>query len=161
MLALRSLSRKSGSLLHRPSQQSGKVQSAGVARRLLSNPSSPKELASTGIRPPRVVRSLLVGSAVGLATPFYVIVGIGRIWTGYLPKSTAGQFIKFITGSLIGGGSFVLITNYAMPFMKNNSDIVLPFAVSNGISAAFWYTIMESIFGLKKMMQPITTNIDR
>jgi hypothetical protein len=41
-----------------------------------------------------------------------------------------------------------LIYSYIGPFLWNNAEFVLPFALSNGAAAAFWCTAVESYFGV-------------
>ena len=39
----------------------------------------------------------------------------------------------------------------AGPFLRDHSDLVLPFALANATSAAFWYAVLETKLGLDGM----------
>lgn len=95
------------------------------------------------VTPPYPVRALLVGSSVGLASPVFAVAGAAYFWFNYLPKSNAGITTKYTIGILAGGGMSKLTYQYIWPFLMSNSELVLPFAVANGVSAAFWYSVGE------------------
>ena len=77
--------------------------------------------ASTVIsRPPMAIRTLLVGTSVGLTTPAFVIAGVFQAWLRVMPRSELGSAIKAITGVLIGGGSLTLVYNYVGPFPQRS-----------------------------------------
>jgi hypothetical protein len=101
--------------------------------------------------PPYAVRALLVGSSVGLASPIFGVAGAAYFWFNYMPKSQLGSLTKYSVGLLAGGGMSKLTYSYIWPFLMNNAELVLPFAVANGISAAFWFSVGEAIFGLDKL----------
>ena len=103
-------------------------------------------------RPPRVVRALLVGSSVGLATPAYVIAAVFQAWYRVAPRSDGGRATKFIIGTLMGGGCFKLVSDYVGPFIRDHSELILPFALSNAVMSSFWYVTGESVLGLDMMM---------
>eukprot|EP01038_Epipyxis_sp_PR26KG_P004386 gene4386-6202_t len=99
--------------------------------------------------PPRIVRIAIVGSSVGLASPFFALGGIAQLWFYYLPKSTTGQAIKYLIGFLVGGGMMKLVYHYIGPFLANNSDFILPFALSNAIASSFWFGLADLYFGTR------------
>jgi len=131
-----------------------------LGRRALGNVRPHKSTASTaslvslskGHLPPLPVRAAIVGSSVGLGTPLFAMGGVGFVWFNYLPKTAAGQVVKYIVGLVIGGGAIELTWNYIGPFLRDHSELVLPFALSNGISSAFWYTVAELTLGLDTLM---------
>ena len=102
--------------------------------------------------PPYAVRLALVGSSVGLASPLFIIGGITYGWFNYLPKTDTGRLVKYTSGIAVGGGLIRLIHEYIGPFLMNNSDIVLPFAISNALSATVWYALAEKKFGIEKLV---------
>ena len=106
--------------------------------------------------PPLPVRIALVGSSVGLASPFFALGGVGYMWFQYLPKTAAGTAVKYLVSVIVGGGVVKFIYEYVGPFLWNNSDFVLPFAAANGLSAAFWYTAGEAVFGAELLSGSIT-----
>jgi hypothetical protein len=89
-------------------------------------------------RPPFLIRSALIGVSVTLATPALTVAGVYRIWAGVLPKSPAGHIVKAFIGIGIGGGCFALIYNFVGPALLDYSDLLLPFALSNGVACMFW-----------------------
>ncbi len=99
-----------------------------------------------------VIRTLLVGTSVGLATPAFVIAGVFQAWMRVMPRSELGSAVKAVTGVLIGGGSLTLVYKYIGPFLKDHSELILPFAVSNAIASGFWYTAGELSLGFDAMM---------
>lgn len=46
-----------------------------------------------------------------------------------------------VLGVVLGGGGTVLLGKYVVPFMYNHSEFLLPFALANGLTATFWYTV--------------------
>jgi len=102
-------------------------------------------------RPPFLIRSALIGVSVTLATPAFTVAGVYRIWAGVLPKSAAGHIVKAFIGIGIGGGCFALIYNFVGPALLDYSDLLLPFALSNGVACMFWQGVGELAFGLEAM----------
>jgi hypothetical protein len=88
--------------------------------------------------PPFSVRVALVGSAVGLATPVFVVTGLAMSWYRFLPTQWWGRLLKLASGMLLGGGVFTFIYKFAGPFLLNHADMVLPFALANALTSAFW-----------------------
>ena len=109
--------------------------------------------------PPLVVRIGIISSAVGLATPLFATAGIIQLWYFYLPRSMAGLWLKYIVGFFGGGGVISILYNYAVPFLRDHSNFVLPFAIANGVTSAFWFLIGESAFGLPFMTGVISVEI--
>lgn len=105
-----------------------------------------KDIEST---PPFPVRVAIVCSSVGLCTPLFATLGVGRLWYSYLPKTSNGQVAKYSVGLLIGGGGATLIYQHLLPFLSNHSEVVLPFALSNAVMAGVWYSAAEMYFGFK------------
>ena len=135
---------------HFPQRVNGKINGPvqALKHRFLSS-SIAKEVVS---RPPILVRSMLVGASVGLATPAFVIAGVFQAWVRVMPRSSLGSATKAVVGVLIGGGSLQLVYNYVGPFLRDHSEVVLPFALSNAIASSFWYTVGELSIGLDAMM---------
>ena len=92
-----------------------------------------------------------IGSSVGLASPIFGVGGASYLWFNYMPKSAMGSFMKLTLGLFAGGGMTKLTYSYIWPFLMQNSDLVLPFAVANGVSAAFWFSAGELVFGLDRL----------
>ena len=109
-------------------------------------------------KPPFPLRALIIGSTVGLATPFLAIGGAVQIWLRVLPKSILGRVIKYSTGLVIGGGSVTLLMNHLIPMARDNAEIILPFAISNSIASMFWYGVGETYFGLEVMTGTLATS---
>jgi len=70
----------------------------------------------------------------------------------WLPGTVEGRAAKYIIGVLIGGGGGVLLAKFVIPFMFNHSEFLLPFALANGLTASFWYTVGEVTMGLDAMV---------
>ncbi len=102
--------------------------------------------------PPMPIRAALVGTSVGLGTPFFAIAGVADIWYRYMPSTLEGKLIKYLIGVILGGGGGVLIWDHVLPFMGQHSEFILPFALANGITATFWYTLGELTVGLERMI---------
>jgi hypothetical protein len=103
-------------------------------------------------RPPLAIRAAIVGSSVGLATPLFALGGVARLWFSYLPRTENGRIAKNVIGILLGVGSTGLFYNYVIPFLRYNSDFMLPFAMSNALMATAWYTAAELWLGLDVML---------
>ncbi len=104
------------------------------------------------------VRALLVGSSVGLATPAFVLAAVFQAWWRVAPKTTLGRASKFLIGTVIGGGSVTLVFDYVGPFLRDHSELVLPFALANAVTSSFWYLACESVLGLEMMMGAVMTS---
>lgn len=117
-------------------------------RRACSSPSSAQS-PSIGAFARRV---LLVGGSVGLCTPVFAIGGVVQIWRSVLPKTTQGRVLKTGLGILAGGGISTLVATYALPFLQNNAELVLPFALCNAVAASSWYALSELVFGLPAVL---------
>jgi hypothetical protein len=83
-------------------------------------------------------------------------MGTFQMWWRVAPKTEAGRAAKFIVGSLIGGGSLTLVYEYIGPFLRDHSEIVLPFALANALSSGFWYTLSEAVFGVEVLMGSVS-----
>lgn len=105
--------------------------------------------------PPLLIRTALVGTSVGLASPLFAVAGIGHMWFSYLPRSTLGTLAKYTIGVVAGGGLLKVIYEYVGPFFWSNSDVVLPFAVSNAVASSFWYLAIELGFGMALLRRTI------
>ena len=128
-----------------------------VRRRPISAPnmkylsSTTKKVTDVVTRPPALVRMGIIGSSITLATPIFTIAGLFRVWSSVLPKSAEGLLLKRILSVLIGGGSITLTWFYFIPFLRGYPDLILPFAVSNGVMAMFWHGIAEAAVGLETL----------
>jgi hypothetical protein len=79
----------------------------------------------------------------------HFLSGIYRIWSAVLPKSEIGELVKYGTAVLIGGGALTLFYQYIIPAVLDYADLILPFALSNGLTAAFWMGLGEQVVGLE------------
>ena len=113
--------------------------------------SSADQRASVGHSPPLLVRIGIISSAVGLATPFFATAGFVKFYASYVPRTSAGFYAKNFLTLFGGAGSISLTYNYVIPFFRDHSDFVLPFALANGITAGFWFITGELLFGLPLM----------
>lgn len=100
---------------------------------------------------PFPLRVALVAAATGAATPFFVLAGAALMWTRYLPNSIIGLGIKYGIGVLGGCGIVGLVYNHLAPWVLTHGDLVLPFAVANGVTAGLWYAALETKMGLQWM----------
>ena len=57
------------------------------------------------------------------------------------PLSLSPSLPPAVLGVVLGGGGTVLLGKYVVPFMYNHSEFLLPFALANGLTATFWYTV--------------------
>jgi hypothetical protein len=101
--------------------------------------------------PPLILRIGIITSAVGLATPIFATVGFLRFWMSYLPRTVTGYYLKNVVTVFGSGGTTFLMYNHVIPFFRDHSDFVLPFALSNGIAAGFWFLMGELAVGLPFM----------
>lgn len=101
--------------------------------------------------PPLIVRVGIISSAVGLATPVFAIFGFLKFWLSYLPRTVTGYYLKNVVTVFGGGGTTFLMYSHVIPFFRDHSDFVLPFAISNGITAGFWFMMGELAVGLPFM----------
>jgi hypothetical protein len=112
---------------------------------------NPTALAPGAHVPPFAVRVGLVSTSVGLGTPFFAVGAMARLWYSYLPRGSFGRIFMSMS-YIVGGGGFIhLMINFVVPFMRNHSDFVLPFALSNAVASGFWYSIGEVALGLPFM----------
>lgn len=86
------------------------------------------------------------------------IVGIYRIWSAVLPTTQFGQFIKNTTAVIIGGSALTLFYHYIIPTVMDYADVILPFALSNGVSCVFWMGVGESIVGFEFLVGMATNS---
>lgn len=101
--------------------------------------------------PPLLLRIGIISSAVGLATPIFATAGLLRFWISYLPRTVTGYYLKNVVTVFGSGGTTFLMYNHVIPFFRDHSDFVLPFALSNGIAAGFWFLMGELAVGLPFM----------
>mmetsp|Transcript_22695 Transcript_22695/g.38028 ORF Transcript_22695/g.38028 Transcript_22695/m.38028 type:complete len:589 (+) Transcript_22695:40-1806(+) len=123
----------------------------GACRRYLSHAKQ-----AVTHRPPFLIRTGIIGSSITLATPAFTVAGLFRIWTSVMPKTQSGRFTKYVIGTVIGGGTATLFYNYIGPALWDYSDILLPFALSNGIACVVWQIVGEVCFGLEMMVAGTT-----
>lgn len=97
------------------------------------------------------IRLALVGSSVGMCTPFFATASIIQMWYYFLPRSLLGKFVKYTFSTGFWGISFITLT-YVVPFLRNHSEIILPFAISNALTSGVWYTLAELIFGAEAIL---------
>jgi hypothetical protein len=77
----------------------------------------------------------LVGTTVGLGTPLFATIGVAAAWHRVLPKHPATQAAIILVA---GGGLGTIVYRFVGPFLSEHSEVVLPFAVANGVAATFW-----------------------
>jgi len=92
---------------------------------------------------------VLVGTTVGLGTPIFATAGVVAAWFRFFRFSN--PTVRVISTVVFGGGVGNIIYGWVGPFLYNHAEIVLPFAVGNAISATFWYSVLETRFGLQGM----------
>lgn len=80
-----------------------------------------------------------------------MMTGLVRVWQAILPKTPLGQLFKATTALVIGGGVVKLIVEYAWPALRDHADLVLPFAVCNGVACMFWQGVLEAGIGLEAL----------
>ena len=102
--------------------------------------------------PPLIVRIGIVSSAVGLATPVFATAGILRLWYAYLPRTFMGSNLKILFTIFGGGGIINVLYNYLIPFFRDHSDLIMPFALANAVASGAWLVIGELTFGLPFMV---------
>lgn len=117
-------------------------------RRLCTMPPPPPP-PPRALSPPFPLRVALVGSSVGLATPLYVLGGLVVGWYRLLPQSIGGQWLRTGISALVGGGITTITYHYAAPFLQRHADLVQPFALASGTTAAVWYSVLEARFGIE------------
>jgi len=105
----------------------------------------------SGSVPPFPIRVTIVSLSVGLGTPIYALLGCASIWVRILPKSQIGRAVKTLCTVGLGGGFLTFAYNYVIPFLRDHSDVVLPFALANTISAGFWYGLLDLVLGFDTM----------
>ena len=111
-----------------------------LCRQCVTNAGVPSNVASS------LHRTAFVGVSVGIATPALIPVGVATVWIRILPKQSS--FIKLGVYGIIGGGLLPLLYHYVLPFLKNYSDVIMPFALANGITASALYGFSELLYGL-------------
>jgi len=95
------------------------------------------------------MRALLVGSGVSLGTPLFATAGVALVWQRVLPRQLPG--LRPILTWAMGGGLATLMYQYVGPFLLQHSEVVLPFAAANAVTATFWYVALENLVGLEYM----------
>lgn len=68
-----------------------------------------------------------------------------------MPKTKLGEFLKTTVAVTVGGGILTVVYNYVWPIVRSNSNVILPFALSNGVACMFWQVVLESMFGLSAL----------
>lgn len=109
--------------------------------------SGPKTAIVT--RPPLAVRASLVGSAVALGTPLFAASGVAVFWVRGV--QSLGPGMRMLVYTVVGGGLGTLMLSHVRPLLMYHSEVVLPFAVANGVSAAAWFLVLEATVGLEAM----------
>ena len=109
--------------------------------------------------PPLIIRVGIISTAVGLATPVFATAGVVRIWYSYLPRTAVGQGLKYLIGFFGGGGAISILYNHVIPFLRDHSNFVLPFALANGVASGFWFLVGELTFGLPFMSGVISVDV--
>ena len=102
--------------------------------------------------PPLIIRVGIVSSAVGLATPVFATAGIVRLWYAYLPRTFLGYNLKVLLTIFGGGGIINVLYNYVIPFFRDHSDLIMPFALANAVASGGWLVVGELTFGLPFMV---------
>ena len=91
-------------------------------------------------------RTAFVGVSVGIATPALIPVGVATMWLRMLPRQSS--FIRLGVYVLVGGGLMPLLYHYVLPFLQNYSDVIMPFALANGVTSSALYGFSELLYGL-------------
>ena len=125
--------------------------SVAARKNFCSSTTLSEQRALVGHSPPLLVRVGIVSSAVGLATPFFATAGFLQFYASYVPRTSIGYYVKNFMTLFGGAGSISLTYNYVIPFLRDHSDFVLPFALANGLTAGFWFITGELLFGLPLM----------
>lgn len=99
---------------------------------------------------PFPIRVLLVFLTSTIGTPLYSIGGAIYCWYRILPKYFS-NIEKFIITSVLGIGILGITKQWLIPFFAQHGDIVIPFALCNGIVASTYYILGELLFGLEFM----------
>eukprot|EP00467_Chlorarachnion_reptans_P023119 CAMPEP_0114522194 /NCGR_PEP_ID=MMETSP0109-20121206/20613_1 /TAXON_ID=29199 /ORGANISM="Chlorarachnion reptans, Strain CCCM449" /LENGTH=604 /DNA_ID=CAMNT_0001703397 /DNA_START=211 /DNA_END=2025 /DNA_ORIENTATION=+ len=99
--------------------------------------------------PPFIVRVGLVGASAGVLTPLFATGGLIGAWYKYKPNTVQGAFLKYGSILAVGGSSYTFIFRSLIPFMTHHGELILPFALSNALSASICYGILEKYFGLQ------------
>ncbi|CAE8639406.1 unnamed protein product [Polarella glacialis] len=109
-------------------------------RALSASSSESKETRFSDEQPPVLVRAGLVGASTALMTPIFPIIGFNQLVFRFATPKQQG---------LINGGTSMLYFS-AMVLAPNAfyyAPILLPFAVSNGVTAAALYLAAETALG--------------
>ena len=123
-----------------------------AARQGVRNCGTITETTALKSQPPFAMRVALVGTTVGLATPLLALGGVVFAWYRFLPLyGAAGHALRTAVSVLVGGGIVTLTWGHVGPFLANHADLVLPFALANTVTAAFWYAALEARLGLPLM----------
>jgi len=94
------------------------------------------------------MRSLLVTSSVGLATPLFTVGGIVRLWY-HLPAGASKYFIALV----LGGGVTTLVFIHVIPFHLDHAEVILPFALANALTAGGLYALLEKAVGFPNVLK--------
>ena len=112
-------------------------------RRLLSSSSQQPIVVLPQKSAGLILRSLLVSSSVGLATPLFTVGGVVRLWY-HIPLPNG---LKYIIAIVCGGGIATLTYAYIIPFHLNHAEVIMPFAVANAVTAGALYAAVEAAVG--------------
>ena len=125
-------------------------------KRFMSNATN----MSPNSRPPFVVRAGIIGSSIALATPLFTLGGVIRLWNTIGTKSADGVIFKRVISVLIGGGAITLTVNYIWPFLRDYPDLLLPFALANGVASMVWHGAGELAVGLDALAGSAAASIE-
>lgn len=100
-----------------------------------------------------------MGSTVGILTPVFATAGVAFAWANFLPRHDWGVLLKYVLGACVGGGIVALCYKWVLPFLFHHGDVVLPFAVANFVTSAFWYAVCEKTLGLKAMQGFVSPSV--
>jgi hypothetical protein len=106
------------------------------------------------LTPPRYIRVAgvaLMSCTVTISSPIFVVAYYFYTLFLYMPKTIFGRYIKYTSASLITASMLMNdeVTKFiyeSLTFLANHSDFVMPFAISNAVSASVWYLCADLIF---------------
>ena len=117
-------------------------QAGGGGARPEAETKPPPRPAGWPVQPPLPVRSAIVGTTVGLATPLFPVVGFVRAVRYFVPDATLRIMMYGGTGVLL---SFAV--RDLLPFMYQHAPLLAPFALVNAAVAGAMYTVLDVVKG--------------
>lgn len=117
-------------------------QPGGGGARPKAETKPPPRPAGWPVQPPLPVRSAIVGTTVGLATPVFPVIGFVRAVRYFVPDATLRIMMYGGTGVLL---SFAV--RDLLPFMYQHAPLLAPFALVNAAVAGAMYTVLDVVKG--------------